>query len=53
MDSMSTNPAGASTLPAQNTFFTAARVAEAAGRAQAEGGKRRCSRQSRVIVTAD
>lgn len=36
-----------------SAFFTAARVAEAAGRAQAEGDKRRCSRRSRVIVTAE
>lgn len=36
-----------------SVFFTAARVAEAAGRAQAKGDKRRCSRQSRVIVTAE
>lgn len=34
-----------------SVFFTAARVAEAAGRAQAEGKKRRCSRNSRDIIT--
>ncbi len=36
-----------------SVFFTVARVAEAAGRTQAKGGKRRCSRQSRVIVSAE
>lgn len=48
-------PAGVSYVNAGDgsVFFTAARVAEAAGRAQAEGGKRRCSRRSRVIVSAE
>lgn len=35
-----------------SVFSQAARVAEAAGRAQAEGKKRRCSRNSNVVVTA-
>lgn len=36
-----------------SVFFTAARVAEAAGRAQAEGKKRRCSRNSRDVITPE
>lgn len=36
-----------------SVFYTAARVAEAAGRAQAEGKKRRCSRNSRDVITPE
>lgn len=50
---MPLGPASVGTGMSGRTFFDAAHVAEAAGRAQAEGKKRRCSRNSRDVITPE